>query len=301
MREISRDSRSRENKAKEPAGEMVTGGTQVLAWWKNSRRDCYQGEEADGEEVHIYTTHVKPTKPLAVGERVQLLALPKAAPTTPGANLNAYKAYDPHVIGEVWEIEEAEEGWATVKIRNRCRGNAIERVELEIVYIAGNTVQHGELRAARSDSEWDPVELPMESLAHLQSSGRHEHLGHRGHLGRRGAAGESGDARRSVRMGRNGVAERDWMAERNGMTERHGRPDGAMETHETVGRHGKDGRGQVMCGAEECGLDPLPGRAEGDMRRRWKVMEKRVRRTVPTHGLEGTLKMHMWLKYDWAK
>lgn len=56
-----------------------------------------------------------------------------------------------------------------------------------------------------------------------------------------------------------------------------------------------------MCRAEECGLAPLPGKVGEHPGRVWKVMDKRVRKTVSTQGLEGELKLHMWMRYDWAK
>ncbi len=346
--EFLRDSRSQRNCLEEsvrrvrPDEEETRVEAVVLAWWKSCRKQygVQGGNEglADEETIHVYTTHIRPSKPLTVGGRVKLLALPKAAPTAPSASLQDFKAYDPHVMGVVGGIEEGDkEGWVKATIHNRCRGNTVRTVELEILYVPNETARIATLKDTWNSSGWRLVRLPMECIAHLGDTGRLGHLGRR----TRGSDGaretRSGDGTRcgdetqsmdGMRSGngtrdgngaRSGDGTQDADGVRNGGRARAGGSDGGGRRDEirymeedgerrgsTDRREGgcrdvNSARNAETCGAEECGLRPPPGKAGGRTGRFWNVMETRVRKEEATRGLEGALKLHMWLRYDWAK
>ncbi|KAI0700865.1 hypothetical protein C8T65DRAFT_697230 [Cerioporus squamosus] len=147
----SRDSRSRRNEPYTLNGRVGGDEAWVLAWWKDQREARSQRSNEEAETVHIYKTHVKPSSPLAVGKHARILAMPRSTPTTPGTNLHDYQAYDPHVAGVVVGMMVEAGGWMTVTIQNLCNGNAVQQVELEIVYVPDEMVQGEEpLRAGAS-------------------------------------------------------------------------------------------------------------------------------------------------------
>ncbi len=314
-----RDSRSQQHVEDQHVRAVEEAEAWILAWWRDSRKVRSGGDE---EEVmmHNYSTHVKPSRPLAIGGRVRLLAFPKAAPTTPGTDLSKFKTYDPHVVGVVARIEEGTEGWARVTILNQCRGNAVKLVELDIVYVPNETIQRGTLQTEEREPRWEATILPQQCIAHpshISSRGHHGHHGHHGDgreraggcgRARRDGRGESGRAGDEQWAGNEERAGNERWAGNGGRTERNGRDGDHRDREERTVRIEHGGRNrdegersaQLMCGAEECGLDPMTGENRRETGRTWNVMEKRVRKEVPKRSLEGTLRLHMWLRYDWA-
>ncbi len=313
------DSRSRRNETDvwmRDEGDEGDEEIWALAWWEGYGRER-SGEEEDGAK-HRYKTHLKPSKPLAIGERVRLLAMPKSAPTTPGAWLHDYRAYDPHVVGVVMEIKESTEGWAKATIRNLCRGNTVRTVELDMAYTTDETAQDGQLSGKWATREWGIEEPPMECTAHLRRprrsgrrAGKHERHDAQdvrdGDVGtpstrtiRSCGAERVGGAVRNGRAERNNGAERSGRAERDEGVERGGEAERRRAGEE---RRRKEGvwTGRMTCGAGECGLTPQPGSAARRAGRPWKVMSIRVRKEEPTTGLEGATGRHMWLKDGWTK
>ncbi|KAI0699325.1 hypothetical protein C8T65DRAFT_697708 [Cerioporus squamosus] len=277
---ISCDSRSQRKDTNQPPGDIQQTEAWALAWWKDCRK-VHSHEEGRDEMVHVYKTHVKPSQPLVVGKRARIFAMPRFAPTTPGAILRDHKAYDPHIAGIVEEITAMEEGWAKVTIRNLCRGNAIRSVELDIIHAPGETVQSERLPEIPSRHGWTLEEIPPECVAHL---GRQRPCGVRGKDGRLDLLDEHG--------GLNGSVDRRVFLARREDKER----DGSRRWSGNGAPYG-----QETCGAEECGLEPRAGQAESGAGRPWKVMETRVKREEPRQGLDGVLKLHLWLRYEWAK
>lgn len=94
----------------------------------------------DGEKGrHDYKLAMRLTERVEVGRRVKVLAISPIAFTLPDVPLGEYDTYDPHVVGTIESIERMEESGAgkertpptmIIKIRNECRSNAVEGVDL---------------------------------------------------------------------------------------------------------------------------------------------------------------------------
>ncbi len=320
---VPRDSRSRRDETGWKIKEEIEHDTWILAWWKDHKMVLKQGGEGE-ETVHIYKTHIRPSRPLVVGERARIFAMPRAAPTAPGTRLHDYKAYDPHVYGEIEEIGDANEGWVKVKIRNLCKGNAITMVELDVIHAPGKTVRAGSQHREAGEQRWRLEEPQPACIAHLE---QHGSRGSRGRTGRQDARSGRGETRGAephrwnlTRHGEHAVGGRSASPLRRatcgahpdtrddsaceGETERSGRErhHGGTERRKEAGdRERERTAGRMTCGAEACLLEPRQGHAGRTSTRTWGVMDARVRRDESTQSLEGELKMHMWLRYDWAK
>ncbi len=71
------DSRSQRNETAVWTEDEEDDEIWALAWWEGYGRG-QSGEEEDGAK-HRYKTHLRPSKPFAIGERIRLLAMPKSA------------------------------------------------------------------------------------------------------------------------------------------------------------------------------------------------------------------------------
>lgn len=144
--------------------------TVVCAWWTGYGA---QHEKPGGRKVqaHVYTSKLKPTRPLEEGMSVRVLALPAAMCVVPMASTDYYEVYEPHVCGEIIRISTTVEGWARVTVINSCRGNAVGVVDLDIPDVPGVTISRcGPARPARK-LEW-VGEAPHDAHEWKKAAGR---------------------------------------------------------------------------------------------------------------------------------
>ncbi len=125
----------------------------ICAWW-----DGYgaQHEGPGGQRVltHMYVTRLKPSRPLQEGEKVRLLAMPKAKTPAPMESIDSYEPYDPHVHGVVIRIVETIQAWARVTIFNECQGNRVGLVDLDIPLAMGVTVWMPSMKCPLEATRW---------------------------------------------------------------------------------------------------------------------------------------------------
>ncbi len=124
--------------------------TTVYGWWKGYGGG--NGGMGESRTQHIYTSVFSPTALLGIGARVRLVALAKDSRAQSGATLDHYDPYDPHVVGEITELEQTGKGRARLTIRNKCRGNGVEEVVLEMPYNPDEVLRLTQL-ARKNDNE----------------------------------------------------------------------------------------------------------------------------------------------------
>ena len=108
---------------------------EIFARWK-----AYRPTSGLREDTHVYRLHAAPPTPLDVGMQVRLFATSPVLYRIPGVIPKMHDTYDPHVVGLVTDIKSEEGGWVTVGIRNRCRRNVVQRVEVEVPQQPGVTI-----------------------------------------------------------------------------------------------------------------------------------------------------------------
>ncbi len=103
---------------------------------------------------HAYSLAIRPEEPIATGRLVRILATSPHAYHAPNSPPEHMDTYDPHVVGEIVEVWETCNYEGRARIRNRCRGNDVEEVELEFPYRLATTERtwgHGPGRGTEAE------------------------------------------------------------------------------------------------------------------------------------------------------
>ena len=108
----------------------------IFARWKE-----YGAQSLTRMMTHVYTLQARPPRPLAVGMVLRILATSPVIYRVPGVLAQMQDTYDAHVVGRVTDISLSRDGWATVTIENECRVNPVKRVEVEVPFAPGVTIQ----------------------------------------------------------------------------------------------------------------------------------------------------------------
>ena len=109
---------------------------EIFARWKE-----YGAQSPTHRMTHVYRLQARPPRPLAVGMEVRILATSPVAYRVPGVLSQMQDTYDAHVVGRVTDISLPKDGWAAVGIENECRVNPVKRVEVEVPFAPGVTIQ----------------------------------------------------------------------------------------------------------------------------------------------------------------